>query len=628
MIRLRKPTDYFLKKYGTTKYALNKLYLLMEKQHNRGQEGAGVACARLTSSPGEEFMFRQRAEGADAISEVFAAIRARMDEAKKESRSGHADGKGGDADPSARMSLPFVGDIYMGHLRYSTTGRSGITYVHPFLRRSNYRAATMALCGNFNMTNIDELFSDLLERGQHPRSTSDTTLLLEQVGHELDLEIERLRRLAEGRFPDERELIGQIERNLRIERVIAPCARMWDGGFVICGMTGSGETFVLRDPWGIRPAFYHVGEEMVVTASERPVIQTVMNLDTDDIREIEPGEALITRADGQVVTVQVLEPRKRASCSFERIYFSRGSDRDIYKERKGLGAEVVPQVMEAIGGDLDNTVFSFIPNTAENAFYGMVQALEKRLDEIKTRRIIESGTADHAAVASILESKVRIEKVAVKDIKLRTFIAEGNCRDDLAAHVYDVIYGSVRPRKDNLVVIDDSIVRGTTLRRSIVRILARLNPKKLVVVSSSPQIRYPDFYGIDMSDIGSLVAFRAAVKLLEENDTGVTLEQVYRRAVMQRGVADIQLVNCVKAVYEPFDDATIARTISRLVTPDGISCLVEVIFQSIEALHAVCADHTGDWYFSGDYPTPGGTRLVNEAFIRYYESEHAAVHRI
>ncbi len=608
MIRLRKPAGYFAGRYGTAKYALNKLYLLMEKQHNRGQEGAGMACVRLSVPPGEEFMFRERAEGTGAITEIFAAASARMASAER--------------DGVAEEDLPFVGDIYMGHLRYSTTGRSGLTYVHPFLRRSNYRAGTMVLCGNFNMTNIDEIFDSLVACGQHPRTTADTTLLLEQIGHSLDMEIGRLRETVGHGSHDDREAVRRVEELLRLEDVVAPCAAMWDGGFVICGATGSGETFVLRDPWGIRPAFYHVDDDMVVAASERPVIQTVMDLDTDGVVELGPGEALLTSADGSVRVVQVLEPRREAACSFERIYFSRGSDRDIYRERKELGAGVVPRVLEAIEGDMENTVFSFIPNTAEIAFYGMEQALENHLNAIKTERLIAAGTDDPDTIASILSGKVRIEKVAVKDIKLRTFITEGSCRDDLAGHVYDISYGSIRAGVDNLVVIDDSIVRGTTLRRSIVRILSRLHPRKLVIVSSSPQIRYPDFYGIDMSDIGSLVAFRAAVELLGE-ERGKVLSEIYRKALAQRDLPADKVVNCVKELYDRFTDDRITDMITRLVTPEDIECPVSIVYQSLEALHRICPGHRGDWYFSGDYPTPGGMRLVNEAFVRYYENGHS-----
>ena len=610
MIRLRKPLGYFAERYGTAKYALNKLYLLMEKQHNRGQEGAGMACVKLSAPAGEEFMFRERAEGTGAITDIFAAAAKRMSAAEREGAS--------------EEELPFVGDIYMGHLRYSTTGRSGLTYVHPFLRRSNYRAATMALCGNFNMTNIDEIFASLVKCGQHPRTTADTTLLLEQIGHSLDMYMERLHGMAGKDSPDETETVRRMESLLRLEEVIAPCARTWDGGFVICGATGSGETFVLRDPWGIRPAFYHVNDEMAVVASERPVIQTVMDLDTDSIEELGPGEALLTSADGSVRTVQVLEARKRSACSFERIYFSRGSDRDIYRERKGLGAGVVPGILEAIDGDIEGTVFSFVPNTAEIAFYGMEEELENRLNAIKARRLTEAGTDDPDTVASILSGKVRIEKVAIKDIKLRTFITEGSCRDDLAGHVYDISYGSVHEGVDNLVAIDDSIVRGTTLRRSIVRILARLHPRRLVIVSSAPQIRYPDFYGIDMSDIGSLIAFRAAVELLGE-EREKALSEIYQRALAQRELPADKRTNCVKALYDRFTDDEITGMITRLVTPPNTECPVSIVYQSLEALHRICPDHRGDWYFSGDYPTPGGMRLVNEAFIRYYETERHTI---
>lgn len=607
LVRLRKPLTYYQDKYGSWTYGLNKLYLLMEKQHNRGQEGAGVACVKLDTDPGEEFMFRERAEGSNAISEIFVAVNKSISEAQK---SGQADLK----------HIPYAGQMYMGHLRYSTTGKLGLSFVHPFLRRDNYRAQNLTLCGNFNLTNVNEVFQYISERGQHPRQKSDTFILLEQLGHRLDREVDRLYQLKHQEGLRGLDLTRAIEHDIDMANVLRECAPMWDGGFVICGMTGSGETFVIRDPWGIRPAFYYVDDEQMILASERPVIQTAMNVQHDQVVELLPGQALFVNARGEVRLEQILAPKNVSPCSFERIYFSRGSDCDIYRERKQLGANLVPRILQAVDDDLRHTVFSFIPNTAEVAFYGMLEGLERHLNKLKSHLIAEKQhELTREQVEDILSFSVRFEKVAIKDIKLRTFITQDATRNDMAAHVYDITYGTIEPHVDNLVVIDDSIVRGTTLKQSIIKILARLKPKKIVIVSSAPQIRYPDFYGIDMSHMSEFIAFKAAIALLEEAGKFQLINEVYAQCKAQMALPKEQVVNYVKRIYEPFTDEQIAQKMAKLLTPDDVDCPVEIIFQTIEGLHASCPDHKGDWYFSGNYPTPGGTKLLNEAFVDYIE---------
>lgn len=611
MIRLRKPLEYYKHKYGTYCYGLNKLYLLMEKQHNRGQEGAGLGCVKLTTSPGHEYVYRERALGSGAIQEIFGAVRAKIDEASID-----------DKDAAwIETFAPFIGEIYMGHLRYSTTGKSGISYVHPFLRRNNWRSRNLLLCGNFNMTNVDEIFRSIVEKGQHPRIYSDTVVLLEQLGYALDRENHRIYRQYRDKC-DGLELCREIEDNLDLSNVIKSAAPSWDGGYVICGATGSGDMFTLRDPHGIRPAFYYYDDEIVVVASERPVIQTVVNVALRDVRELTPGSAIIVRKNGDLTVTDVLGEAKNERCSFERIYFSRGSDADIYKERKALGRNLTDAILKGIGHDLDHTVFSFIPNTAEVAFYGMIDGLEHYLNGQKAREIAaesEKGSLSESRIMEIMSRKLRIEKMVIKDIKLRTFIAEGESRNDLAAHVYDVTYGQVKNDVDNLVVIDDSIVRGTTLKQSILRMLDRLHPKKIVVVSSSPQVRFPDYYGIDMSRMGEFIAFRAAVELLRETGCEKLLDETYRLCKAQEGLPVQDVVNCVKAIYEPFSDAEISAKIAQMLTPAGTHAEVEIIYQSIDGLHKAVPTCPGDWYFSGDYPTPGGNRLVNRAYINYYE---------
>ena len=561
MIRLLKPLSYYERKYGTWRYGLNKLYLLMEKQHNRGQEGAGVACVNLDAPAGEEYMFREKAEGKDAITEIFK----RVDES-------------------------FAGQLYMGHLRYSTTGKSGLQYVHPFLRRNNWRAKNLCLCGNFNMTNIDEVFSFITAQGQSPRIYSDSYITLELMGHRLDREVERLFVEAKDQNLQGKDITTYIDNHVEIANVLKTTMPHFDGGYVMCGLTGSGEMFAVRDPWGIRPAFWYQDDEIVVLASERPVIQTTFDLHADDIQELKPGQSLIVRKSGKMCLEQILPEKALSACSFERIYFSRGSDRDIYLERKRLGEQLTPAIMRAISNDVTNTVFSYIPNTAEVAFYGMTDGIRK------------------------LNHDVRIEKVVWKDIKLRTFISDGAERNDLAAHVYDITYGSLTPYEDNLVIIDDSIVRGTTLKESIFKILDRLHPKKIVMVSSSPQIRYPDYYGIDMSRLEELCAFRAAIELIKERGMQQLIADTYRNCKTAPLAA-----NHVRAIYAPFSVDEINQKIVEMLSPDGMRAPVELVYQSIEGLHKACPNHPGDWYFTGHYPTPGGIRMVNQAFVNYVE---------
>ena len=611
MIRLLKPLEYYEEKYGTWMYGLNKLYLLMEKQHNRGQEGAGLACVKLEANPGEEYMFRERALGSGAITEIFAEVQKNFKGLSKERLH--------DANYAKRV-LPFAGETYMGHLRYSTTGKSGISYVHPFLRRNNWRAKNLSLCGNFNMTNVDEIFARITAIGQHPRKYADTYIMLEQIGHRLDREVERLFNLAEAEGKTGMDVTHYIEDHIDLANVLRTSSKEWDGGYVICGLTGSGESFSIRDPWGIRPAFWYQDDEVAVLASERPVIQTAFNVPIESIKELQPGQALFINKAGKIRTQQIIKAKERKACSFERIYFSRGSDVDIYKERKLLGEKLIPRILKSINNDLDNTVFSFIPNTAEVAFYGMLEGLDNYLNEEKVKKIAELGhNPNLEELEHILSHRIRSEKVAIKDIKLRTFIAEGNSRNDLAAHVYDITYGSLKAGVDNLVVIDDSIVRGTTLKQSIISILDRLGPKKIVIVSSSPQVRYPDYYGIDMAKMSEFIAFKAAIELLKERDMKDVISAAYRKSKDQVGIPKEQMVNYVKDIYAPFTDEEISEKMVQLLTPKDTKAKVEIVYQPLEGLHEACPNNKGDWYFSGDYPTPGGVKLLNEAFINYIE---------
>ena len=561
MIRLLKPLSYYEQKYGSWRYGFNKLYLMMEKQHNRGQEGAGIASVSLTKEPGTEYMFREKAEGKDAITEIFS-----------------------------RVTEEMAGELLMGHLRYSTTGKSGLQYVHPFLRRNNWRAKNLCLCGNFNMTNIDEVFQFLTQQGQSPRIYGDSYITLELMGHRLDREVERLYALAKEQGLKDTAITDYIDNHVEMANVLKITMSHYDGGYVMCGLTGSGEMFSVRDPWGIRPAFYYRDDEMIALASERPVLQTTFDLQAEDICELQPGEALIVHKNGESQLEQIMPAQPLSACSFERIYFSRGSDRDIYQERKRLGEQLTPAILKAIDGDVDHTVFSYIPNTAEVAFYGMTDGFRK------------------------LHGEVRTEKVVWKDIKMRTFIADNSERNDLAAHVYDISYGSLKPDEDNLVIIDDSIVRGTTLKESIFKILDRLHPKKIVMVSSSPQIRYPDYYGIDMSRLEELCAFRAAIALIKDRDMQKLIADTYKACKYSPAS-----LNHVRNIYEPFSVEEINAKIVEMLRPEGMQSPVELVFQSIEGLHHACPNHPGDWYFTGHYPTPGGIRLVNQAFVNYVE---------
>ena len=560
MIRLLKPLDYYEKKYGTWAYGFNKLYLMMEKQHNRGQEGAGIASVSLKNEAGTEYMFREKAEGKDAITEIFS-----------------------------RVTEEMKGELLMGHLRYSTTGKSGLTFVHPFLRRNNWRAKNLCLCGNFNMTNIDEVFRFLTAQGQSPRIFGDSYITLELMGHRLDREVERLFVEAKEQGLEGTDITDYIDNHVEMANVLRTTMEHYDGGYVMCGLTGSGEMFSVRDPWGIRPAFYYCDDEIVALASERPVLQTTFDLDSKDIQELQPGQALIVRKNGESRLEQIMPAQKLAACSFERIYFSRGSDSDIYQERKRLGEQLTQPILKAIDNDVTNTVFSYIPNTAEVAYYGMTDGFRK------------------------LHGEVRTEKVVWKDIKMRTFITDNSERNDLAAHVYDISYGSLRPYEDNLVIIDDSIVRGTTLRESIFKILDRLHPKKIVMVSSSPQIRYPDYYGIDMARLEEFCAFRATMALIEERGMWQLVNDVY--LACKRSL----ISNHVRALYEPFTVEEINQKIVEMLRPKGMQAPIELVFQSIEGLHEACPNHPGDWYFTGHYPTPGGTRLCNQAFVNYVD---------
>lgn len=614
MIRLRKPLSYYQEKYGTWMYGLNKLYLLMEKQHNRGQEGAGLAVVKLHSAPGDEYLFRERAEGSSAIQEIFNAVYASFSDTPQDLL----------ADATyAEKNLPFAGSCLMGHLRYSTTGKSGLTFVHPMIRRSNWRAKCLTICGNFNLTNVTDVFESITAVGQHPRHVSDMHILLEQLGHRLDREVERLFIQSKTFGLEGMDITHYIEERIDLKNVLKQCAPLWDGGFVMCGQTGSGESYAMRDPNGIRPAFYYIDDEIIVLASERPVIQTVMKVPCEAITELLPGQALLVNREADVRLEQIVEPKANKACSFERIYFSRGSDQDIYRERKALGRQLTSAILRAVDGDLQHTVFSFIPNTAEVAYYGMVEGMEAHLTEQKLSRLKESAQLTDEELQRILSQRIRTEKVAIKDIKLRTFISEGKSRNELAAHVYDITYGTVEAGVDNLVVIDDSIVRGTTLRQSIIGILDRLQPKKIVIVSSCPQVRYPDYYGIDMSKMKEFIAFRAAIALLEERGMAGLLEEQYQEALRLQSVSHNESVpNVVKAIYAPFTPEEISRKMVELLRPEETKAEVELVFQSLEGLHEAIPNHPGDWYFSGDYPTAGGSHLVNKAFIDYMEQDY------
>lgn len=619
MIRLRKPLSYFQQKYGSWTYGLNKLYLMMEKQHNRGQEGAGLACLKMHAVPGEEFIFRERALGTGGIEAIFENVKEKVQKYTPEQTQ--------DIDYITHH-LPYAGEIYMGHLRYSTTGKSGLSYVHPFLRRSNWRAKNLCICANFNMTNVPEIFGSIATKGQHPRMMSDTYILLEQLGHRLDRESERCYVEAKSKGLKNTDITRYIEENIDVANILKSAAPVWDGGYAIMGVTGSGECFTMRDPWGIRPCFWYMNDEFLAVASERPVLQTTFDLEVDDIHELTPGQAILMRENGEMRLEQILPQRGYHACSFEHVYFSRGSDCDIYRERKEMGRRLVNPVLKAINGELDNTVISYIPNTAEASFYGLVQGFNEYLNEQKIKDIeLLGGHPQPEELRRILSRRVRSEKVAWKDIKLRTFIAEGNSRKDLAAHVYDITYESLVAYKDNLVIIDDSIVRGTTLRESVIRILDRLHPKRIVIVSASPQVRYPDFYGIDMPDLAEFISFRAIIALLKQHGKEDIIRSVYKRCKEQEGRPKEEMQEYVRELYAECSADEISKKTAELLRPEGVQTEIHIVYQTLEGLHKACTLAPGDWYFSGHYPTPGGRMRVNQAFINFYERNEAQLNQ-
>ncbi len=613
-IRLLKPLSYYQTTYGTWRYGLNKLYLLLEKQHNRGQDGAGVANLKLNLPPGSPYIYRHRSNQREPIRQVFEMVHDSIRTALLE-HPGAAD------DPlSAYENIPFSGEVFIGHLRYGTFGRNSLETVHPVMRANNWKSRSLVLAGNFNLTNVDELYHSLLRIGQHPVNYSDTVTILERVGHFLDVEVEALYRKFKSEGYAKSEITPMIAEHIELSKILERASKKWDGGYVITGMTGQGDSFVMRDPWGIRPAFWYQDSEILVAASERPVIQTVFNVPSESIHEVAPGHAIIAKRNGSIGDYEVREPQVRKSCSFERIYFSRGSDKTIYRERKMLGRLLVPQILEEVDQDMEHTVFSYIPNTAESAFYGMVEGLNDHLADIKKTKILAG--VDPEELDRILRMTPRVEKIAIKDAKLRTFITQDQDRDDLVAHVYDITYGTVKQGEDNLVVIDDSIVRGTTLKKSIIRILDRLGPKRIVVVSSSPQIRYPDCYGIDMAKLGDFIAFKAAIELLNQRGMWEIVHQVYRKCKEDMAKPKEEIVNHVKEIYAPFSIKDISDHIATMIHSKNINADIRVIYQTVDDLHQACPDDLGDWYFTGDYPTPGGNKVANQSFINYYEGKN------
>lgn len=617
LLRLKQPLDYYLDKYGSALWGLNKMHLLMEKQHNRGQDGAGIANIKLNMQPGERYISRTRSVQKNPTQDIFDQINAKFKKVYDDNPDNLKDVN------FLKQNVGFTGEVFLGHLRYGTYGRNSIESCHPFLRQSNWMTRNLVVAGNFNLTNVDELFNVLVEIGQHPKEKSDTVTVMEKIGHFLDVENEEIYERYKSLGYAKTEIYARIQEELNIEKILKKASERWDGGYAMAGLLGHGSAFVLRDPSGIRPAFWYEDDEICVVASERPVIQTAFNLKVEDIQELKAGHALIIEKKGQVKEIQINEPRALAQCSFERIYFSRGSDADIYKERKALGRLIVKDVLKSVDHDYDNSVFSFIPNTAEVSFYGLIKGLEEALNTDKIQQIKALGPdANPEALAQIINRRARIEKIAIKDAKLRTFITQDDSRDDLVAHVYDITYGSVRRGTDNLIVIDDSIVRGTTLRQSILRILDRLGPKKIVVVSSAPQIRYPDCYGIDMAKMGDFIAFEAAIALLRETNQAHVIDEVYKAALEQVALPKEQVKNVVQRIYAPFTDAQISAKIAQMLTPAGIQAQVEIIYQSVENLHIAIPGHTGDWYFTGNYPTPGGNKVVNRAFINWMEKRN------
>ncbi|SHI44788.1 amidophosphoribosyltransferase [Pseudozobellia thermophila] len=616
VIRLLKPLEYYKKKYGTAFYGVNKMYLMMEKQHNRGQDGAGFASIKLDVAPGERYMSRVRSCEQQPIQDIFAQINDRINSTLAK----HPDH--GDDVAWQKKNIPYIGEVLLGHVRYGTFGKNSIESVHPFLRQNNWMHRNLIVAGNFNMTNVDELFDNLVQLGQHPKEMADTVTVMEKIGHFLDDAVAKLYKQIKKEGYTKQEASPLIAERLKLNKILKRAAKNWDGGYAMAGLLGHGDAFVLRDPAGIRPAYYYQDDEVVVVASERPAIQTVFNVKYEDVIELDPGHAIIIKKNGSFSIKEILPPVERKACSFERIYFSRGSDKEIYQERKELGKLLFPQILKAIDHDIKNTVFSYIPNTAETSFFGMVKEAQNYLNKRKEEQILSIGSKiTSEELHSILEIRPRIEKVAIKDAKLRTFITQDSSRDDLVTHVYDISYGSVK-KGDNLVIIDDSIVRGTTLKRSILRILDRLSPKKIIVVSSAPQIRYPDCYGIDMAKLEDFVAFKAALALHQERLTMNVVDDIYEKCLQQVSSKDSEVINYVKEFYAPFTPEEISRKIGELLSPDDIKAEVQIIYQTIDNLHLACPKNLGDWYFTGDYPTPGGNKVVNRAFINFYEGKN------
>jgi len=617
LVRLLKPLEFYLAKYGTAFYGLNKLHLLMEKQHNRGQDGAGVAAIKFDLEPGNRFIHRLRSNADSPIQDIFNKITKKLKDIEERYPQNLLD------IDWLKHNVDFIGELYLGHLRYGTFGKNSTLSLHPFVRENNWLTKNLVIAGNFNLTNVDELFNKLIDLGQYPIETSDTITILEKIGHFLDEENEELYWKFKGQGFKKRQITFEIAKQLNVQKILRKSAKYWDGGYVIAGLFGHGDAFIMRDPSGIRPAFYFRNDEIVVVTSERPVIQTVLNVSIDTVKELKPGHALIIKKDGRISEKEFTKPLEKRSCSFERIYFSRGTDRDIYQERKKLGKFLAPGILKSIDYDLENTVFSYIPNTAIDAYYGLIEEIGHYCNRIKADRIVQAGNdLSRAKIEEILKLQPRAEKVAVKDIKLRTFITQDSQRDDLTAHVYDITWGSIRPGLDNLVVLDDSIVRGTTLKQSIIRILGRLGPKKIVIASSAPQIRFPDCYGIDMAKIADFIAFKAAIELLRETHKEGIINSVYIKAKAQENLPKEKIVNYVKEIYEPFSPERIANKVGELVTPSDCSARVHIVYQTIEDLHRACPGHTGDWYFTGNYPTPGGNKVVNKAFINYIEGKN------
>lgn len=618
MIRLLKPLEYYQLKYGTWMYGLHKLFLLMEKQHNRGQDGAGVVSVKFDMPPGQKFIHRKRSIEPSAINDVFRRIYKEFKEVDGGKKPELVNDAGW-----AKKNLPFAGELYLGHLRYGTFGKNNIDYVHPVIRQNNWKTRNLVLAGNFNLTNVDDLFDILVDLGQHPKGFSDTVTILENVGHFLDVEVQKdFDRFKKSGYSNI-DISHKIADNLQVHNVLRESSKKWDGGYAIAGIIGHGDAFVMRDPWGIRPAYYYHDDEILVVTSERPVIQTALNVDYNNIREIDPGYAIIAKKNGDILLEKIREPKARRACSFERIYFSRGGDQEIYNERKKLGELLTPAILRSVDGDIDNTVFSYIPNTAETAFYGMVKGFEDYIIDDTKNKIRESaGQLSDEQLEALLKRRPRVEKVAIKDIKLRTFITQDAGRDDLVGHVYDVTYGTLRKNLDNLVIIDDSIVRGTTLKKSIIRILDRLGPKRIVVVSSSPQIRYPDCYGIDMAKLGDFIAFKAAIQLLKDRGWENVINEVYKKSKAKEDLPKEEIVNYVKDIYAPFTDEEISDKIAEMLRTSDIKAEVRIVYQTIDNLHRACPRNLGDWYFTGDYPTPGGNKVVNRSFINFIEGRN------